>query len=59
MTKAATRTKKKELLATTPKQDKHQQPQQTEKQYQQPQPTEQEKQLQQIGTKTLQRDTHQ
>jgi hypothetical protein len=36
MTKAATRTKKKELLATTPKQDKHQQPQQTEKQYQQP-----------------------
>jgi hypothetical protein len=32
MTKAATRTKK-ELLATTPKQDKHQQPQQTEKQY--------------------------
>jgi hypothetical protein len=27
---------KKKLLATTPKQDKHQQPQQTEKQYQQP-----------------------
>jgi hypothetical protein len=33
MTKATTRTKKK-LLATAPKQDKYQQPQQTEKQYQ-------------------------